>query len=65
MIKSNRLIWDNIAPRFAAELVASTSEVHFGVRILVNSTFNLSIGTAWQQLRACTMSVSRCGILGN
>ena len=41
MIKSNRLIWDNLAPRFAAELITSTSEVHFGVGIPGNSTFCL------------------------
>jgi 2-polyprenyl-3-methyl-5-hydroxy-6-metoxy-1,4-benzoquinol methylase len=41
MIRSNRLIWNNIASRFAAELVTSTSEVHFGVGIPGNSTLNL------------------------
>ena len=37
----NLTIWDEIARRFAAELVTSTSEVHFGVGIPGNNTLHL------------------------
>jgi len=41
VLENNRHIWNDIAPRFAAELVTSISEVHFGVGIPGNSTLNL------------------------
>lgn len=40
-ITQNLTIWDDIACRFADELVTSTSEVHFGVGIPGNDTLNL------------------------
>lgn len=41
MDKRNLVIWDDIAPRYAAELVTSTSEVHFGVGIPGNNSLHL------------------------
>lgn len=41
MIENNLAIWNHIAGSFAAELITSTSEVHFGVGIPGNSTLNL------------------------
>lgn len=40
-ITQNLTIWDDIAPRFAAELVTSIFEIHFGVGIPGNDTLQL------------------------
>lgn len=44
MAKRNLTIWDKIAPDYAAELITSASEVHFGVGIPGNDTLHLIPG---------------------